>query len=132
MITEPKPRGRLALQTVAMPADTNANGDIFGGWLVSRMDMAAAIEARFHARSRVVTVAIDGMVFIKPVYVGDTVICYADLILTGHTSLKFNVEVWTASISSTDLKKVAEGMFTFVAIDENRKPHPVNRPDCNR
>lgn len=126
-----KPRGKLALQTVAMPADTNANGDIFGGWLVSRMDMAAAIEARYRARSRVVTVAIDAMVFIKPVYVGDTVICYADLLSVGHTSLRFNVEAWTASISTMDLKKVAEGIFTFVAIDENRKPHPVDRPINN-
>lgn len=127
MEAQSKPRGKLALQTVAMPADTNANGDIFGGWLVSRMDMGAAIEARFRARSRVVTVAIDTLTFLKPVYVGDTVCCYADLISVGHTSMQFNVEVWTASIASDDLKKVAQGIFKFVAIDENRKPHPVDR-----
>lgn len=123
----PKPRGKLALQTVAMPADTNANGDIFGGWVVSRMDMAAAIEARYRAKSRVVTVAIDKLVFIKPVYVGDTVVCFADLQKVGHTSMEFKVEVWTAAISSENLKKVAEGIFTFVAINEERKPHPVDR-----
>src|SRR5688572_10335631 len=103
------PTGKLALQTVAMPADTNANGDIFGGWLVSRMDMAAAIEGRHVASSRVVTAAIDGLSFLKPVFVGDTVTCYADLIKEGRTSMQFKVEVWTLSLNETQPKKVAEG-----------------------
>lgn len=121
------PRGKLALQIVAMPADTNANGDIFGGWVVSLMDMGAAIESRYHAKCRVVTVAIDGLTFLKPVYVGDTVCCYAELIQVGKTSMQFLVEVWTDSLFDTYHKKVAEGRFTFVAIDEERRPQPVHR-----
>lgn len=121
------PRGKLALQTVAMPADTNANGDIFGGWLVSNMDMAAGIAARARARCRVVTAAIQQLQFISPVYVGDTVCCYADLIKVGHTSMNFMIEVWTVSFDEQTPKKVAEGLFTFVAIDENRKKQPVDR-----
>lgn len=127
MSSETKPKGRLALQTVAMPKDTNANGDIFGGWLVSNMDMGAAIEGRHRAKSRVVTVSIDGLQFIRPVYVGDTVCCYADLIKVGRTSMQFKIEVWTLSIFEEDYKKVSHGVFTFVAIDENGKPHPVDR-----
>ncbi len=121
------PKGTLALQTVAMPADTNANGDIFGGWVVSHMDMAAGIAGRLHAKSRVVTVAIEKLVFIKPVYVGDTVCCYADLQKVGRTSMQFLIEVWTVSLQHETPKKVAEGVFTFVAIDEDRKPQPVVR-----
>lgn len=123
-----EPTGKLSLRTVAMPADTNANGDIFGGWLVSRMDMAVGIEARLHSRGRVVTVAIDQLVFLERVYVGDTVSCYTELVHVGRTSMKFKVEVWTISfLTHTCPKKAAEGVFTFVAIDDNGKPHPVNR-----
>lgn len=122
-----KPRGKLTLQTVAMPADTNANGDIFGGWVVSLMDMAAGIEGRNRAKSRVVTVAIESLVFIKPVYVGDTVACYVDTIRVGRTSIQFKIEVWTLSLDEVVQKKVAEGIFTFVAIDEGRKPQPIDR-----
>lgn len=122
------PQGQLVIQIVAMPADTNANGDIFGGWLVSHMDMGAAIAARQHARSRVVTVAIDKLAFLKPVYVGDTVYCYANLIKVGRTSMQFQMEVWTLSpIQDQQQKKVAHGIFTFVAIDESRKPQNVER-----
>src|SRR5690348_9009103 len=126
MLDNAKPRGKLAIQIVAMPCDTNANGDIFGGWLVSHMDMAAGIEARLRAKSRAVTVAIDTLRFIKPVNVGDTVCCYADLVQVGRTSMKFLIEVWTLSLDH-DLIKVAEGLFSFVAIDEKGKPHPVDR-----
>lgn len=121
------PRGTLALQTVAMPADTNANGDIFGGWVVSHMDMAAGIAARLHAKSRAVTVSIDKLVFIKPVYVGDTICCYAELLKVGRTSMQFLIEVWTFSLQHEVPEKTAEGIFTFVAIDEDRKPQPVVR-----
>jgi acyl-CoA thioesterase YciA len=121
------PKGRLALQTLAMPADTNANGDIFGGWVVSNMDMAAGIEARRRARSRAVTVAIDKLVFIEPVYVGDTVACYAEFVKVGRTSMQIMIEVWTLSMLNERHRKVAEGLFTFVAINEERKPHPVDR-----
>jgi len=121
------PKGKLSLQTVAMPANTNANGDIFGGWVVSHMDMAAGIEGRRRARSRVVTVAIDSLVFIKPIYVGDTVSCYAELLKVGRTSMQFSMEVWTTGLNEESPKKAAQGIFTFVAIDDQGKPHPVDR-----
>lgn len=132
MPDQQKPRGNLAIQMVAMPADTNANGDIFGGWLVSHMDMAAGIEARRRAQSRAVTVAIDKLVFHHPVYVGDTVSCYADLIKTGRTSMHFHIEVWSVSLSNEKKGeiipiKAAEGEFTFVAIDDDGKPRTVDR-----
>lgn len=119
------PSGKLAIQVLAMPADTNANGDIFGGWLVSHMDMGAGIAARTLAMGRVVTVAINSLSFIKPVSVGDTVSFYASLIKTGQTSMHFNMEVWTSSLYHDDLQKVAEGVFVFVAIDEKGRPRPV-------
>lgn len=127
MSSEKTPKGQLVIQILAMPADTNANGDIFGGWLVSHMDMGAAIAARRRAKSRVVTVAINEMAFLKPVYVGDTVCCYADIVSVGHTSIKVMIEVWTMGLQTTDQKQVAQGYFTFVAIDEERKPHLVDR-----
>ncbi len=127
MTDQIEPKGQLVIQTVAMPADTNANGDIFGGWLVSHMDMGAGIAARRRAVSRVVTVAIDSLVFIKPVSVGDTVCCYADLLKVGRTSIQFKMEVWTLSLGDQHTKKVAEGLFTFVAISDQGKPQPVDR-----
>lgn len=122
-----KPRGVLALQTVAMPADTNANGDIFGGWLVSLMDMAGGIAGKKRARSRVVTAAINSLIFLKPVNVGDIVSCYAELLTIGRTSMQLKMEVWTTGFVEEQAKKVAEGFFTFVAIDDEGKPHPVER-----
>ncbi|HEX4044391.1 MAG TPA: acyl-CoA thioesterase [Gammaproteobacteria bacterium] len=120
-----KEPSNLAIQVVAMPADTNANGDIFGGWLVSHMDLAAGIEAKRRAKCRVVTVAIDALTFIKPVKIGDVVSCYAQLLKIGRTSMQFKIEAWSLSINETEAKKVAEGIFTFVAIDEQGKPRPV-------
>lgn len=110
-----------------MPANTNANGDIFGGWLVSHMDMGGAIEAQRRAHSRVVTVAIESMNFIHPVYVGDVVYCYADLIKVGNTSMQFKLECWTRSGSDETQKKVADGIYVYVAIDDEGKPRPVDR-----
>lgn len=128
MPDQAKPRGKLALQTVAMPADTNMNGDIFGGWVVSHMDMACGIAARRRAKSRAVTRAIDKLEFIRPVYVGETVCCYADLIRTGKTSMQFRIEVWTIAMENDDTpKKAAEGLFTFVAIDSEGKPRVIDR-----
>jgi len=128
-MSEQKPQGSLVIQTVAMPADTNAHGDIFGGWLVSHMDMGAGIAGRYRARSRCVTVAIDSMVFIHRVNVGDTVCCYANFVKVGRTSMQIKIEVWTNGLLEdiNKQKKVAEGLFTFVAIDEHGKPHPVDR-----
>lgn len=127
MPAQNQPQGQLVIQIAAMPADTNANGDIFGGWLVSNMDMGAGIAGRRRARSRCVTVAIDSLVFHKPVNVGDTVCCYANLIKVGRSSMQFKIEAWTLPIQDESYKKVAEGLFTFVAIDEKGKPHPVDR-----
>jgi acyl-CoA thioesterase YciA len=121
-------QGELAICVLAMPKDTNANGDIFGGWLVSHMDMGGGIEAAHRANCRVVTVAIDGMKFIKPVYVGDIVKYYAELVKVGHTSMQFKMEAWTQSLRDTNSKKVAEGLFTFVAIDDKGNKQPVDRP----
>ena len=122
-----KPKGKLALQTVVMPADTNANGDIFGGWMVSHMDLAAGVEGRRRARCRVVTLAIDSLLFIKPIYVGDLVSCYTHISKVGRTSMHINVEVWTIALNEEKPKKVAQGLFIFVAIDEHGKPQAVDR-----
>ena len=122
-----EPRGTMSIRTIAMPANTNANGDIFGGWLVCLMDMGAQIEGQRRAKSRVVTVAIDQLVFIKPVNVGDTICCYAELQKVGRTSMQFHMEVWTLALEDKDRKKVAQGVFTFVAIDEHGNSQPVDR-----
>jgi acyl-CoA thioesterase YciA len=127
MNVEHLPRGELTVQIVAMPKDTNANGDIFGGWLVSNMDMGGGIEARRHSGSRVVTVAIDAMRFIKPVSVGDLVSCYADLLKVGQTSMHYNIEVWTLSVNHEYQLKVAEGTFIYVAINGAGQKQPVYR-----
>jgi len=123
----PTPQGELAIQTVAMPADTNANGDIFGGWLVSQMDIAASIIAKKQCHCRTVTVAIDKMNFHLPVAVGDMVSCYGEVIKVGHTSMVIQVEAWKTQGSDGQTFKVTEGIFTFVAIDEAGKPQPVDR-----
>jgi acyl-CoA thioesterase YciA len=127
MQNQASPQGQPSIRIVALPADTNANGDIFGGWLVSHMDLAGGSESERRANSRVVTVAIDSMTFIKPVSVGDLVCCYTDLLKIGNTSMKFKIEVWTLSLRHAEQLKVAEGIFTYVAIDDNGHPHPVDR-----
>ncbi|MBP7481434.1 MAG: acyl-CoA thioesterase [Lacunisphaera sp.] len=122
-----EPHGELVIRTIAMPADTNANGDIFGGWLLSQMDLGGAIYARNLARSRVTTVAIDAMTFITPVYVGDIVSCHATLIKVGRTSLRIAVEAWAQRTKGGELVRVTEGVFTYVAIDDAGKTWPVHR-----
>ncbi len=122
-----EPRGEIAIRAIAMPADTNANGDVFGGWLVSQMDLGGAVLARNVARSRVVTVAIDAMSFVAPVNIGDTVTCYARVDKIGRTSLKIALEVWAQHFSGKPAQCVTRGLFTYVAIDEQGKPHPVQR-----
>lgn len=121
------PEGELVIRTIAMPADTNANGDIFGGWLVSQMDLGGAVLARTFSRSRVVTVAIDAMTFTAPVNVGDTVTCYASLLKIGRTSIRIKVDVWAQHEPERHRQRVTEGTFTYVAIDAKGKPHPVKR-----
>ncbi len=122
-----EPQGELVIRTIAMPADTNANGDIFGGWLMSQMDLGAAIIAKNISRSRVTTVAVDGMVFLNPVYVGDIVNCHARLLKVGRTSMRIDIEAWVQRGKDGTLLKVTEGVFTYVAIDESGRPHPVHR-----
>ena len=128
MTNNTTPHGELVIRTIAMPKDTNANGDIFGGWLVSQMDIGAAILARQISQSRVTTAAIDQMHFIRPVYVGDVICCYGELIKVGTTSMRIRVEVWSMPHGSVTRHKVAEGIFTFVAIDKNGVPQAVYAP----
>lgn len=122
----PIPRGELSLQTLAMPADTNANGDIFGGWLVSQMDLAGAIHAIKIAGGRVATVAIEPMLFLTPVHVGAVVSCYTDVIDTGHSSIRICVEVWIQHKTTFEPTKVTEGEFVFVALDQKGKPRKIS------
>lgn len=121
----PTPQGDLALQTLAMPKDTNANGDIFGGWLMSQMDIAGSISAGDVAGGRVATVAIDGMVFLTPVHMGAVVSCYADILDIGHSSIRIMVEVWINSQHDGEPIKVTEGEFVFVAIDESGRTREI-------
>ncbi|ANI29176.1 acyl-CoA esterase [Yersinia entomophaga] len=122
------PNGELVLRTLAMPADTNANGDIFGGWLMSQMDIGGAIQAKEIAHGRVVTVRVDGMTFLKPVAVGDVVCCYARCIKTGRSSIVVNVEVWVKKVSSEPIGqryRATEAVFTYVAVDDEGKSRPL-------
>ena len=123
----PLPQGELALQTVAMPKDTNANGDIFGGWLMSQMDIAGLIAATEVAKGRVATVAIEGMAFLTPVHVGAVVSCYCDILEIGHSSIRIVVEVWINSKHDGEPIKVTEGEFVFVAIDENGRTRTIQQ-----
>jgi acyl-CoA thioesterase YciA len=123
----PIPQGELALQTIAMPRDTNAEGDIFGGWLLSQMDLAGAIAAREVAGGRVATVAIEGMAFITPVHVGAVVTCYCDVVEIGRSSIRIVVEVWIDSPHDGEPIKVTEGEFIFVAIDDKRRTRTIQR-----
>lgn len=122
------PQGEMVLRTLAMPADTNANGDIFGGWVMSQMDMGGAILAKEIAEGRVVTVRVDGMTFLKPVAVGDVVSCYASCIKTGNSSITINVEVWIKKVSSKPIGQrycTTEAVFIYVAVDEQGKPRSL-------
>ena len=119
-------QGELVIRTIAMPKDANANGDIFGGWLVSQMDLGASILAKKYAGGRAATVAIDAMVFHHPVHVGDTVCCYAEMLKVGRTSMRIKMEAFAVGMEEDQRVKVTEGIFTFVAIDENGRPRPVN------
>lgn len=112
------PEGELVMQTIAMPSDTNANGDIFGGWLMSQMDLGASVLARRTSAGRVATVAVDGMTFHKPVQVGDLVSLHGELVKTGTTSMAIEVEVWVTPIASDKKTKVTEARFVFVAVDD--------------
>ncbi|MDJ0949552.1 MAG: acyl-CoA thioesterase [Alphaproteobacteria bacterium] len=119
------PRGELSIRTLAMPADTNPAGDIFGGWLLSQMDIAGGLVASGRAGGRTATIAVEAMKFHLPVFVGDVLCCYGEIIKLGTTSIGVRVEAWVLRRNSGDRVLVTEGVFTYVAIDENRRPRPV-------
>jgi acyl-CoA thioesterase YciA len=119
------PRGQLTVRISAMPADTNANGDIFGGWVMSRMDQAGGIAGVERARGRVVTITVDAMKFIRPVRVGDVLEVYTLVESIGRTSMKIHVEAWARRFQTQIHEKVTDANFTFVAIDDNGKPRPI-------
>ena len=129
MDSPPKPKGELVIRTVAMPADTNPNGDIFGGWIMSQMDIGSGILASKTAQRRVATVAVEGMSFLHPVKVGDTVACYAWVERIGRTSMTIPVEVWVQPYRRTEQTRVTHAVFTYVALDESGKPVPVRSAD---
>ena len=122
-----EPRGTLSIRTLAMPADTNQYGDIFGGWLLGQMDIAGGIFASTMAHGRTATIAVDGMTFRKPVNVGDVICIYTELLRIGTTSIAVQVEAWVIRKSQTGRFLVTEGKFTYVALDEERRPRPVGK-----
>ena len=127
MSTDTEPRGDLCIRTLAMPADTNANGDIFGGWLLSQMDVGGGVFASKIAKSRAVTVAIEAMNFRKPVFVGDLVSVHATLVRIGRTSVTVHLEAWVLRRKEMQPILVTDGNFTYVAIDEQGHPQVISR-----
>src|SRR5205807_3027866 len=123
-----EPRGDLCTRTLAMPADTNANGDIFGGWLLSQMDIAGGVAASKIAKTRTVTVSIDAMNFRKAVYVGDLVSVHANLVRVGRTSMTIHLEAWVLRRKEMKPILVTDGNFTYVSIDDNGRPQTIG-PD---
>jgi acyl-CoA thioesterase YciA len=122
-----EPRGELTVRTIAMPADTNANGDIFGGWVMSRMDQAGGIAGVDRTRGRVVTVAVEAMSFIRPVKVGDVLCVYTEVESVGRTSMRIHIEAWARRFQMNVREKVTDATFTFVAIDDLGKPRAIPR-----
>ena len=122
---EAQPRGELTVRTIAMPADTNANGDIFGGWVMSRMDQAGGIAGVERTGGRVVTVAVEAMNFLRPVKVGDVLCVYTEVASIGRTSMRIHIEAWARRFMNRTREKVTDATFTFVAIDDEGKPRPV-------
>lgn len=125
MTDRPDPARQPAIRTIAMPADTNPAGDIFGGWLMAQMDLAAGNVAARRARGRCATVAVERIAFHEPVKVGDEVTVHAELIGIGRTSMRFRVSAWRRPRDSEVSRKVTEAEFTFVALDGNGRPRPV-------
>jgi acyl-CoA thioesterase YciA len=123
--TKETPTGNLVLQTMTMPADINPFGDIFGGWVMSQMDIAGAIHANQVALGRVTTVAVSGMVFLRPIPVGAVISCYAETLRIGNTSIRVKVEVWVKDFLTQAISQVTEGEYVYVALDENGHKRPV-------
>lgn len=126
-MSEEAPKGELIIRTQAMPKDTNPDGDIFGGWLLSQMDIAGGILSKQKAQGRTVTVAIEAMTFHRPVFVGDTVCCYGDVIKVGNTSIAIKVEAWAQRQYQEGRVKVTEGIYTYVAVDKDRRPRKITQ-----
>ena len=124
-----KPQGELLLRTVAMPRDTNPNQDIFGGWIMSQLDLGGGILAAEIAQGRIVTVAVQEMNFIRPVKVGNVVCCYGRCVSVGNTSLQLKIEVWVKTLMNDhlieDRQLVTEAVFTYVAIDSEGNKRPI-------
>ena len=127
---EAEPQGDLCIRTLAMPADTNQNGDIFGGWLLSQMDLGGGVFASKTAKSRTVTVAIEAMNFRKPVYVGDLVSVHAGLVRIGKTSITVHLEAWVLRRKETHSILVTDGNFTYVSIDDEGHPQAVQHAEA--
>lgn len=127
--TQLPPPGTAAVRTLAMPADTNPAGDIFGGWLMSQMDIAGSIIAHQRAGGRVATVAVEGMTFHEPVYVGDVVTCHAEIARTGRTSITVRVESTATRGRTGETVTVTGGTFVYVALGEDGRPRPVPAED---
>ncbi len=123
--TETPPTQAPLLRTIAMPADANPSGDIFGGWLMGLMDLAGGNAAARRSRGRVATIAVDGMVFHSPVLVGDEISIYASIVSVGRSSMRIAIQAWRRKMSDAAMNQVTEAVFTFVAIDADRKPRPV-------
>jgi acyl-CoA thioesterase YciA len=130
--TETEPCGDLSIRTLAMPADTNQNGDIFGGWLLSQMDIGGGIFASKIAKSRTVTVAIEAMNFRKPVFVGDVVSVHANLVRIGKTSITVHLEAWVLRRKELNPILVTDGNFTYVSIDDDGRPQVIKQGDLPR
>lgn len=121
-----KPAGEMVTRTLAMPADTNPDGDIFGGWVLSQMDIAGGIQTKKFAKGRTVTIALDSMVFHLPVFVGDVLCCYGEVLKSGRTSITVKIEAWASRMYQEGRVLVTEGIFTYVHVDENRKPKKLD------
>ena len=128
MTDETMPDCSPTIRTIAMPADTNPAGDIFGGWLMSQMDLAAGSVASLTSHGRSATIAVEGMKFHRPVKVGDEVSLYAEMVRVGRSSMQIHVEAWRRERDRETGEKVTEATFTFVALDETGKARPV-RPE---
>ena len=125
--SDPFPQGQPAIRTIAMPADANPAGDIFGGWLMAQMDLAAGNVAARRAQGRCATVAVDRIIFHNPVYIGDEVSLFAHIVKSGRTSLTIEVEAWRRSRDGDDHIKVTQASFVFVALDQGRRPRTLPR-----
>ena len=126
MTAKDQPNGELQTRTLAMPGDTNPAGDIFGGWVLSQMDIAGGIYSKKRCKGRTVTVAVDSMTFYLPVLTGDVLCCYVGTEKEGNTSITVKIEAWAVRQYDTERIKVTEGLFTYVAVDDQRKPRSIN------